>query len=92
MASQAQENEWEGDEYYPLNNFVSKFEVDWFGFLWELCLWKIKESEVSQILVEKKPSEKSEFMHINVWVLPQVSSLGISSYYVTFIDEATRRT
>ena len=31
-------------------------------------------------------------MHIDVWGLAQVSSLGGSNYYVTFIDDATRKT
>ena len=30
-------------------------------------------------------------MHTNVWGLAQVSSLGGSHYYVTFIDETTRK-
>ena len=31
-------------------------------------------------------------MHINVWGPAQVSSLGGSKYYVTFINDATRKT
>jgi hypothetical protein len=31
-------------------------------------------------------------VHTNVWGLAQVSSLGGSCYYVTFIDDATRKT
>ena len=31
-------------------------------------------------------------MHIDVWGLAQASSLGGSNYYVTFIDDATRKT
>jgi hypothetical protein len=31
-------------------------------------------------------------VHIDVWGLAQVSSLGGSHYYVTFIDDATRKT
>jgi hypothetical protein len=31
-------------------------------------------------------------VHIDVWVPAQVSSLGGSRYYVTFIDDATRKT
>ena len=30
-------------------------------------------------------------MHTDVWGLAQVSSLGGSCYYVTFIDDATRK-
>ena len=31
-------------------------------------------------------------MHIDVWGTVHVSSLGGSCYYVTFIDDATRKT
>ena len=31
-------------------------------------------------------------MHTDVWGLAQVSSLASSKYYVTFIDDATRKT
>ena len=31
-------------------------------------------------------------MHIDVWGVDQVQSLGFSRYYVTFIDDATRKT
>ena len=31
-------------------------------------------------------------MHTDVWGLSQVSSLGGSHYYVTFIDDATKKT
>ena len=31
-------------------------------------------------------------MHTDVWEPAQVSSLGGSNYYVTFIDDATRKT
>ena len=37
-------------------------------------------------------SEKLEFVHIDAWILNQVQSLGVSSYYVTFIDDASRKT
>ena len=35
--------------------------------------------------------EKLELVHTNVWGPAQVSSLGGSHYYVTFIDDATRK-
>ena len=38
-----------------------------------------------------KESEKLEFVHTDVWGPTQLSSLGISHYYVTFIDDATRK-
>ena len=31
-------------------------------------------------------------MHTDVWSLGHVQSLGVSHYYVTFIDDATRKT
>ena len=31
-------------------------------------------------------------MHIDIWGPAQVSSLGVSHYYATFIDDATRKT
>jgi hypothetical protein len=41
---------------------------------------------------KKKKSEKIELVHIDVWGPTQVSSLGGSYYYVTFIDDVTRKT
>jgi hypothetical protein len=50
-----------------------------------------KESQISQSRKEKK-SERLELVHTDVWGPTQVSSLGGSRYYVTFIDDATRKT
>jgi hypothetical protein len=41
---------------------------------------------------KEKKSERLELVHTDVWVPNQVSSLGVSRYYVTFIDDATRKT
>jgi hypothetical protein len=41
---------------------------------------------------KEKKSERLEIMYTNVWGIAQVSSLGGSHYYVTFIDDATRKT
>lgn len=41
---------------------------------------------------KEKMSEKLEFVHIDLWEPAYVSSLNGSSYYVTFIDDATRKT
>ena len=41
---------------------------------------------------KQKKSEKLELVHTYVWGLTQVQSLGVSHYYVTFIDDATRKT
>jgi hypothetical protein len=40
----------------------------------------------------KKKNERLELLHTDVWGPTQVSSLGGSHYYVTFIDDATRKT
>jgi transposase InsO family protein len=39
---------------------------------------------------ERKHRAHLEHVHTNVWGIAQVSSLGGSRYYVTFIDDATR--
>eukprot|EP00253_Pinus_taeda_P019473 PITA_19473 len=41
---------------------------------------------------KEKKNEKLELVHIDVWRPAQVSSLSGSRYYVTFIDDATRKT
>ena len=41
---------------------------------------------------KEKKREKLELVNKNVWGPAQVSSLGGSCYYVTFIDDATRKT
>ena len=52
-----------------------------------------KQKRVRFIKVGKhNKSEKLEVVHTNVWGTDQVQSLGGSQYYVTFIDDATRKT
>jgi hypothetical protein len=52
-----------------------------------------KHKRVRFLRVEKKnKSEKLDLVDTDVWGLPQVSSLGASCYYVTFIIDATRKT
>ena len=41
---------------------------------------------------KEKKHEKLDLVHIYVWGLPQVSSLVVSNYYVTSIDDTTRKT
>ena len=48
-------------------------------------------SNILRVGKEKK-SEKLELVHTDVWGPSQVSSLDGSRYYVTFIDDATRKT
>ena len=51
-----------------------------------------KKKRVSIVKTGKEnKKEKLELVHIDVWELTQVSSLGGSHYYVTFIDDATRK-
>ena len=61
----------------------------------ELCenFFYGKEKRVRFLRVGKeKKSEKLELVHTDVWGPSQVQSLGGSHYYVTFIDDATRKT
>jgi hypothetical protein len=58
----------------------------------EHCVYG-KQKRVIFLRVEKeKKNERLELVHIDVWGPTQVSSLGVSRYYVTFIDDATRKT
>ena len=58
----------------------------------ENCVYA-KQKRVSFLRVGKqKKSEKLELVHTDVWGAAQVQSLGGSCYYVTFIDDATRKT
>lgn len=60
--------------------------------LCENCVYG-KQKRVRFLRVGKeKKSEKLELVHTDVWGPTQVSSLGGSRYYVTFIDDATRKT
>lgn len=52
-----------------------------------------KQRRVSFIKVGKeKKSEKLDLVQTNVWGPTQVKSLDVSSYFVTLIDESTRKT
>ena len=58
---------------------------------YESCVYG-KQKRLSFVKSGKeKQNEKLELVHIYVWGLAQVSSLGGSHYYVTFIDETTRK-
>ena len=57
----------------------------------ESCVYG-KQKRVSFVKAgNENKSERLELFHIDVWELTQVSSLGVSHYYVTFIDDATRK-
>jgi hypothetical protein len=58
----------------------------------EHCVYG-KQKRVRFLRVGKeKKNESLELVHTDVWGPTQVSSLGGSHYYVTFIDDATRKT
>ena len=40
---------------------------------------------------KENKNERLELVHTNVWGPTQIYSLGGSHYYVTFIDDATRK-
>jgi hypothetical protein len=59
---------------------------------YEHCVYG-KQKIVRFLRVRKeKKSERLELVHTNVWGPSQVSSLGGSHYYVSFIDDAIRKT
>ena len=52
----------------------------------------MEKKKVSFVKTGKEnKKEKLELVHTNVWGLAQASSLEGSHYYVTFIDDATRK-
>jgi len=58
----------------------------------EHCVYgKYKRVRFLRVGKEKK-SERLELVHTNVCLPSHVSSLGGSHYYVSFIDDATRKT
>ena len=61
----------------------------------ELCENRVYAKHKRFIFIrvgKQKKSEKLELVHTYVWGPAQVQSLGASYYYVTFIDDATRKT
>ena len=60
--------------------------------LYEQCIYgKHKRVRFRRFRKENK-TEKLDLVNTYVWGPAQVSSLGGSHYYVTFIDDATRKT
>jgi hypothetical protein len=58
---------------------------------YEYCVYG-KQKRVRFLIVRKeKKSERLGLVHTDVWGPAHVSSLGGSHYYVTFIDDATRK-
>ena len=59
--------------------------------LCEDCIF-VKQKRVSFSNISKPPKvEKLELVHTNMWGPSSVSSIGGSLYYVTFIDDSTRK-
>jgi hypothetical protein len=59
---------------------------------YEHCVYGKQKRVIFLRVIKEKKSEKLELVHTYVWGPTQVSSLGGSHYYVTFIDDATRKT
>ena len=58
----------------------------------EHCVFGKQKRVIFLRVGKKKKSEKLELVHTVVWRPAQVSSLGGSNYYVTFIDDANKKT
>ena len=56
-----------------------------------MCYGKQKRVRILRVGKEKK-NARLELVHTDVWGPSQVSSHGGSNYYVTFIDDATKKT
>jgi hypothetical protein len=68
--------------------YLKQIDLDFY----EHCVYG-KQKRVRFLRVGKEnKSERLELVHIDVWGLAHVSYLGGSHYYVTFIDDATRKT
>jgi hypothetical protein len=58
----------------------------------EHCVYGKHKRVIFLRVGKENKCEKLEIVHIDVWGPTQVPSLGGSSYYVTFIDDTTRKT
>jgi hypothetical protein len=58
----------------------------------EHCVYGKQKRDGFLIVRKEKKSERLELVHTDVWGPAQVSSLGGSHYYATFVDDATRKT
>jgi hypothetical protein len=80
-----------GCRYFKKINLFPDLKQIYLDFC-EHCVYG-KHKRVRFLKVEKeKKSERLDLVHIYVWGPTHVSSLGGSRYYVTFIDDATRKT
>jgi hypothetical protein len=75
---------------HKINLFPYLKQID-LDFCEHYVYGKQKRDRFLRVRKENK-SERLELMHRYVWGPAQVSSLGVSHYYVTFIDYATRKT
>ena len=60
--------------------------------LCENCVYGKHKRFIFLRVGKQKKSEKLEIVHTDVWGLAHVQSLFVSRYYVTFIDDATKKT
>jgi hypothetical protein len=60
--------------------------------LCEHCVYGKQKRVIFLRVRKEKKSERLELVHIDIWGPAQVPYLGGSRYYVTFIDDATRKT
>ena len=58
----------------------------------ENCVYGKQKKVIFLRVGKEKKSEKLKLVHTDVWGPAQVSSLRGCRYYVTFIDDATRKT
>jgi hypothetical protein len=58
----------------------------------EHCVYGKHKRVIFLRVKKEKKRERLERVHTDVWGLDQVSSLGLSHYYVTFINDTTRKT
>ena len=60
--------------------------------LCEHCVYGKQKRVIFLRVGKEKKNETLELVHTGVWGPCQVSSLGGSHYYITFIDDETRKT
>jgi hypothetical protein len=80
-----------GMEILHKRNFLPDLKQIDLDFCEHYVYGKQKRVRFLRVGKEKK-NERLELVHTDAWGPSQVSSLGGSNYYVTFIDDATRKT
>jgi hypothetical protein len=68
--------------------YIKKNDLD----LCEHCVYGKQKRIIFLRVRKERKSERLELVHADVWGPAQISSLGGSRYYATFIDDATRKT